>query len=149
MFAFQLLGTMLFVAVVAVTGLLGTLGLLLSVASWVAMAMYLQRATHAGGEIEAALQATLGNNYQLSIKHELLAMIPTKLDYKRLLRPFSPHLAEVERNKNVVYFQDNGVALALDIYCNRKRPENAPVLFQIHGGGWTEKMGNKDRRACR
>ena len=145
-FAIQLLGTLLFVAVGAVTGMLGVLGLLLSVASWVAMALYLQRATRAGGEIEAALQATLGKDYQLSIKPELLAQIPTKLNYKRLLRPFSMSLPEVECNKNVEFFEESGVALALDIYCNRKRPENAPVLFQIHGGGWTEKMGNKDQQ---
>ncbi len=143
-FAIQLLGTLLFVVAGAVTGLLGVLGLLLTVLSWAGMALYLQRALQAGKEVEAALQATLGNDYQQSIKPELLAQIPTKLNYKRLLRPFSPHLSTVERNKNVEFFEESGVALALDIYCNRERPKNAPVLFQIHGGGWTEKMGDKD-----
>ncbi len=143
-FVIQLLGTLLFLAVGAVTGWLGVLGLLLAVASWVGMAFYLQRAAQAGKEVEAALQATLGNDYQRLIKPELLAQIPTELSYKRLLRPFSPHLPEVECNKNVRFFEESGVALALDIYCNRRHPANAPVLFQIHGGGWTEKMGDKD-----
>ncbi|MGI9287097.1 MAG: alpha/beta hydrolase fold domain-containing protein [Pseudomonadales bacterium] len=146
-FTVQLLGTLLFVAAGAVNGFFGALGLLLTIASWVGMALYLQRAMHTDEEIESALQTTLGADYQQSIKPELLAQVPTELDYSRLVRPFSLHLPQVECIKDVIYYEENGVKLGLDIYCKRTRPENAPVLFQIHGGGWTEKMGSKDHQA--
>ncbi|MDZ7684045.1 MAG: alpha/beta hydrolase [Gammaproteobacteria bacterium] len=35
----------------------------------------------------------------------------------------------------------------LDIYRPRDPGDNRPVLMQIHGGAWTEKMGSKDRQA--
>lgn len=122
MFAIQLLGTLLLFALGAVTGLLGMLGLLLTTALWVRMAVYFHHALQAGQEVEAALQATLGTDYQQSIEPDLLQQIPTKLDYKQLLKPFSIQLPEVQCTKNVVLHTENSAELALDIYCKNSRP---------------------------
>lgn len=146
-FAVQLLGTLLFVAAGAVTGFMGALGLLLSVLSWLGMALYWHRAALTGREFDDALRATLGDGYQRLIKPELLEQIPTDPEFARLLKPFSPHLPEVEQLKNLVFHEEDGVKLLLDIYRKRSLSENAPVLLQIHGGGWTEKMGDKDGQA--
>jgi acetyl esterase/lipase len=47
----------------------------------------------------------------------------------------------VERVANIVYTAVAGRTLKLDVYRPASRPDNCPVLVEIHGGGWT--MGDR------
>ena len=143
----QLLGTMLFVWAGAVVGLLGALGLMLSLISWAGMAFIFLDSLKTGTRTEASLQQSLGSDYADAIDAALFEQIPSELDRKRLLKPFSPHLPEVQCVKDLVYGSEGGTELKLDIYHSKASVENAPVLLQIHGGGWTEKMGDKNYQA--
>ena len=70
-----------------------------------------------------------------------------ELDVPRLLRPFSSWKNEdVELIKNVEFEQIDQLNLKLDIRCHRSRPSNAPVLVQIHGGGWMHGYGSKNEQ---
>ncbi|MCP5090023.1 MAG: alpha/beta hydrolase [Gammaproteobacteria bacterium] len=143
----QVLGTLLFVWGGAVVGLPGALGLTLSLVSWAGMAYLFFDALKTGVRTEASLETSLGDDYVASIDPALLEKIPLELDGKRLLKPFSPHLPDVQCIKDIVYGSEDGTDLKLDIYRHESPLENAPVLLQIHGGGWTEKMGDKNHQA--
>ncbi|MCP4301607.1 MAG: alpha/beta hydrolase [Gammaproteobacteria bacterium] len=143
----QIVGTMLFVWAGAVVGLLGSLGLTLSLISWAGMAFLFLDSLKTGARTEASLQQSLGSDYADSIDAALFEQIPSELDRKRFLKPFSPHLPQVQCVKDLVYGSEDGTELKLDIYRSTAIVENAPVLLQIHGGGWTEKMGDKNHQA--
>lgn len=145
--ALQIIGTMLFVWAGAVVGLLGSLGLTLSLVSWGGMVYLFLDSLKTDARTEASLRQSLGSDYANAIEPALLEQIPSELDRKRLLRPFSPHLSDVECIKDLVYGSEDGADLKLDVYVGKSRPQNAPVLLQIHGGGWTEKMGDKNHQA--
>ncbi len=70
-----------------------------------------------------------------------------ELDMTRLLLPFSSWKSDqVEVIKNIVYQEVDNFRLKLDIRRNRSLPQNAPVLFQIHGGAWTHGYGSKNEQ---
>jgi len=143
----QIVGTILFVWAGAVVGLLGSIGLALSLLSWAGMAFLFFDSLKTGARTEASLQQSLGSDYVDLIEAALFEQIPSELDTRRLLKPFSPHLPEVRCIKDLVYGSEDGTELKLDIYHDKAKVENAPVLLQIHGGGWTEKMGDKNYQA--
>ena len=51
----------------------------------------------------------------------------------------------VERIRDIQYSRAAGLDLHLDLYRARNSSGNCPVLFQIHGGGWT--VANKNHQA--
>ena len=68
-------------------------------------------------------------------------------DTQRLIRPFSSWRdPQVEEIKNIVYHEVDGFRLKLDIRRSCERPENVPVLLQIHGGAWTYGYGSKNEQ---
>ena len=94
--------------------------------------------------VDAALCEALGEDY---LEH--LQRTYTDLDLSTPLRqlamPFRMDNDEVEVIKDIAYHGDHGRRGLLDIYRPRSsRREDAPVLLQIHGGGWT--IGNKDEQ---
>lgn len=145
--ALQLIGMLLFVWAGAVAGFFGALGLLLALASWTGLAFVLIDSMRTDTIVESALEQGLGSDYRASIDVALLEQIPAELDAVRLLRPFSPHLPDVTRIRDIAYGHADGIDLKLDVYHHEDKPSNAPVLLQIHGGGWTEKYGDKNHQA--
>ncbi len=93
-------------------------------------------------QVEEALTEALGIDYV-----EQLDEKPTPTDlavpWRQVATPFRFRSTGVTVEKNIA-FSDAGRRGMLDIY----RPEgditNAPVLLQVHGGGWT--IGNKDQQ---
>jgi acetyl esterase/lipase len=61
--------------------------------------------------------------------------------WRRLLVPFWLDDRRVERIANLRYADDAGRRHLCDVYRPRGGAERAPVLLQIHGGGWL--IGNK------
>ncbi|UZE96506.1 alpha/beta hydrolase [Alkalimarinus alittae] len=139
--------TLLFVAGGVVEGFWGSLGLLVLLVSWWGMIMYHLQANLAEEEVETSLVKGLGGNYRLAIRNDIHYqgdILPSK---KQLARPFkSLHSTNVEILKDIIFEQVDGLNLKLDIRRGKSPVENAPVLFQIHGGAWTHKMGSKNEQ---
>lgn len=128
----------------AVDGFFGALGLMICVASWLALVLFHDNGARARSSVEDALALGLGDDYRDQIKPEIAARFPEGPDDRRIRFPFMSIDNRVEVIKNVG-FGNHGQRL--DIYRPRKPVSNAPVLFQIHGGAWTEKLGSKDGQA--
>jgi acetyl esterase/lipase len=123
----------------------GRLGLFLTFASWAGL-LLAQRQAHAAEEvIERALVEALGQDYRARILPELRARLTHRIDWGRVWMPFPIRRPDVEIVKDVRFGRERAFDLDLDIYRNRAHPSGCPVLFQIHGGGWT--IGDKKEQA--
>ncbi|MET3960167.1 acetyl esterase/lipase [Marmoricola sp. OAE513] len=118
-------------------------GVLLAGASVGALLYSIRGATGSGVLAEKALVDSLGADYLDALPNR-----PTDADLKvplrEVARPFTLMKPGVEVIRDINY-RDGGSRARLDIY----RPEgvdltDAPVLIQIHGGGWT--IGEKDQQ---
>ncbi len=92
---------------------------------------------------EGALAEALGTDYR-----DQLDELPTPAElatpWRSLVYPFRMRNAAVKVEKNVAY-GEAGRRNFLDIYSPADGPvEGAPVLLQVHGGGWT--IGTKDQQ---
>lgn len=119
-------------------------GLALAVANLAGQAYLADQARRVQKDAEEALAEGLGYDYieQLDAK-------PTPAElatpWRSLANPFRMRNGEVVVEKNIPYAPEHGKRGLLDIY----RPAGgtdgrAPVLLQVHGGGWT--IGNKDQQ---
>ncbi len=114
----------------------------LSVASIAGLTWLIRRAQDTRPIAEAALQEGLGADYRDQFggtDQEL----PDEVTLGHLARPFHLTDPEVEVTRNINY-TEGGRRARLDIYRPRRPLAGAPVLIQIHGGGWT--IGNKEEQ---
>lgn len=132
--AWQAVATIAFVAMGALDAWPGWLGLAITLVSWVVLLAFHRRAGAVGGVFDAALRDHLAD------RAEPLARVP----FRRVARPFKFRTHGVERIRNLSY-GPHGRRNLLDVYRPRDGAEHCPVLFQIHGGGWT--IGQKDQQA--
>jgi acetyl esterase/lipase len=96
--------------------------------------------------LEASLAAGLGTDYRDAILPEITARMTHDPPASRRLNPFQFYDAGVRRTRDIPYLPDDDPRHRLDIYGPRaEMPQRAPVLLQIHGGGWT--IGNKREQA--
>jgi acetyl esterase/lipase len=58
--------------------------------------------------------------------------------------PFRPTQPHVTKHRDVRYADGAGKRHLLDVYHRDDRPSGAPVLLQVHGGGWV--IGTKDQQ---
>ncbi len=123
----------------------GWVGLGISGVSWAALLVAQTQAARAKAVCEEALSNAFGSDYFERIRPEYRKHLGHELDWKRLVRPFKIRRKGVERIRDLQYGRGGGLDLHLDIYRSIVPPQNGPVLFQIHGGGWM--MGSKDEQA--
>lgn len=119
-------------------------GLAVAAANLAGQAFLLDQARRVQKDAEDALVQGLGYDYieQLDAK-------PTPAElatpWRRLANPFRMRNAEVVVDKNVPYAPEHGKRGLLDVYRPAAGTDgNAPVLLQVHGGGWM--IGNKDQQ---
>lgn len=119
-------------------------GLAVAAANLAGQAILLDQARRVQKDAEDALVEGLGYDYieQLDAK-------PTPAElatpWRRLANPFRMRNAEVVVDKNVPYAPEHGKRGLLDVYRPAAGTDgNAPVLLQVHGGGWM--IGNKDQQ---
>ncbi|WP_020405451.1 alpha/beta hydrolase [Hahella ganghwensis] len=144
----QIIIALLFVYSGVVTGLWGALSLLLLLGSWGAMGYYYLTSDTAKDHIEKGLKQGLGEHYLTQISPELKETLTDQLDWQRVLFPHRAFRSPVVTTiRNIIYHEVNGVRLKLDIRHRHDQPQNCPVLFQIHGGAWTFRMGSKNEQA--
>ena len=119
------------------------LGLALAAANLAGQAFLLDQARRVQKDAEDALVEGLGYDYL-----EQLDAKPTPAElatpWRKLANPFRMRSTEVVVEKNVAYAPEHGKRGLLDIYRPLEPVAGAPVLLQVHGGGWT--IGNKDQQ---
>jgi acetyl esterase/lipase len=145
-FAWQLVATIGFVLAGALDAWPGWAGLGITIASWGALLALLPMSRSAERVLEASLLAGLGVDYRANLPEEIardLDAAPAPPRYP--LNPFQFNHPKVEVTRNIPYVPDGGPRNQLDIYAPRSRADKAPVLLQIHGGGWV--IGNKREQA--
>lgn len=116
--------------------------LLLAAASAAGLGYLINNARKAGDLAEAELVGSLGADYMDALERKRDEDLRAPL--RDIARPFSLMKTGVEVIRDISY-RDGGSRGRLDIY----RPEgvdlsNAPVLIQVHGGGWT--IGDKSQQ---
>jgi len=145
-FAWQLVATVGFVWAGALDAWPGWLGLGITVASWAGLLALVPISRSAEPVLEAALAAGLGADYRDGITAEAASQIEaTPPPPRRPLNPFQFRHPDVKVTRDIPYVPNGGPRNQLDIYAPREKVQNAPVLLQIDGGGWT--IGNKREQA--
>ncbi|MCD4535110.1 alpha/beta hydrolase [Nocardioides sp. cx-169] len=118
-------------------------GLALAGLNAAGLAFMIAQSRRVRDQAEESLVEALGAEYVEQLDAE-----PTPADlavpWRKLVYPFRMRSAEVRVERNLSY-NDHGRRGLLDVYLPVASPvEGAPVLLQVHGGGWT--LGNKDQQ---
>ncbi|MFO7590426.1 MAG: alpha/beta hydrolase [Acidimicrobiia bacterium] len=127
----QVIATAVFVAAGALEAWPGWLALAITLASWVGLAYLARGGLHARNVTDEALRAGLG---------EVLAPDPgdtapaTPRARHAIAWPFARPGVQVEQNLR--YAPGAKHRHLLDVYRPREPVTDAPVLLQVHGGGW-------------
>lgn len=119
-------------------------GLALAAASSAGLAHLIVQSRRAQTDAEDALVEGLGLDYV-----EQLDAKPTPADlatpWRTLINPFRQRPVGVRVARNVAYAPEHGARGMLDVYLPDGPPvTDAPVLLQVHGGGWT--IGSKEQQ---
>lgn len=115
-------------------------GLALAGLSATALAAVVASGRGARAEIESALASALGPDYrEIAGRSTPEVAVP----WRQLALPFRMRRDDVVRVRDLAY-APGGRRFRVDIYHRRDIPGNAPVLLQIHGGGWV--TGSKDHQ---
>jgi acetyl esterase/lipase len=114
--------------------------LALNAGSVAGLAAIIRTSQRARGVLEAALADGLGEGWldRLEDKPDPGEM---GTPWRQLVQPFRFQHPDVLKVADLVYDEGHGRRGRLDVYHRRDLPSGAPVLFQIHGGGWT--IGDK------
>jgi acetyl esterase/lipase len=139
----QLVATLAFAAFGGLEGAAGASGLALSFVSWGGLLALQRRAELAGAAFEGALRATLGEDYREVIPGGQRSLLRDQVEAVHWRKPFSFGSDSVEVIRGLEY-GPAGKRNQLDVYRPGGPVENAPVLLQIHGGGWV--IGEKEQQ---
>ena len=140
----HVIGVVLFIAAGALDGWQGWLGLACATGAAGGMVALIVQAQRVGGIVEQALCEGLGERYVDDIHRDFVERHDPSVPWRSVLLPFRWGHREVKRVANVQY-GPYGRRNMLDVYHRRDKPSGAPVLFQIHGGGWV--IGHKRQQA--
>jgi acetyl esterase/lipase len=132
-----------FAALGAVEGTGGLVAVLLNVATDAGLVWLVAEAMRVREVTERALREGLGDDYRSRILPHRSASYDLRVPWRQLLLPFHMSHPDVERVRNLAYGPIRRRNL-LDVYRHKDRPEGAPVLLFIHGGGWA--ISNKDQQ---
>ncbi|MEP7737789.1 alpha/beta hydrolase [Nocardioides sp. 31GB23] len=121
-----------------------TRGLALAAASSLGLAFLVAQSRRVREVAEESLVEALGADYADDLEDR-----PTPADlavpWRRLAYPFRMREPRVHVERDIVYDDALGRRGMLDVYRPADTPlEGAPVLLQVHGGGWT--IGRKDQQ---
>src|SRR4051812_11508412 len=114
--------------------------LLLNAASVAGLASIIRTSQRARGVLDAALLDGLGEKWVESLEDR---PDPGEMGtpWRQLVQPFRFQHPDVVKGTDLVYAPEHGSRGRLDVFHRRDVPQGAPVLFQIHGGGWV--IGDK------
>jgi acetyl esterase/lipase len=140
----HVISTIAFLAAGAAEGTGGTVAVVLAVVTAAVLVKLIVDANRVGDVVDAALREGLGDDYADKISPEFAALESAHVPWRSLLVPFRFKHKDVTRVRNIEY-GPYGHRNKLDVYKPKTGAEGAPVLFQIHGGGWV--IGDKREQA--
>jgi acetyl esterase/lipase len=114
----------------------GRLAVLLIIASALGLCAVAHRASRTPRLLEHALRDGLGAGYQKEIPAARMVVLSDEVPSTRYLQPWPRRTANVELIADVRY-PGGHPRNVLDVYRPAHGCHNAPVLLQVHGGGWT------------
>ena len=119
-------------------------GLALAAANAAGLAFLIDQSRRVQKNAEDALAEAIGADYV-----DQLDAMPTPADlatpWRQLVNPFRRRDDAVVVDRNIAYDPRHGKRGLLDVYRPAGRQlDGAPVLLQVHGGGWT--FGSKDEQ---
>ncbi len=128
----------------ALDALPGQLGAGLITASSLALLLVQLRALPSEAILQTALHDALGRDFAAAIPKERRTLLQRSGAEQPLLRPFAVRRGPVLRERDIAYGEHP--QQRLDVYRPaRATSTRAPVLIQLHGGGWI--TGSKDDQA--
>lgn len=116
---------------------------LLGLANTAALGYLIQRGGRSGLEFNATLKDALGESYRTELEASY-DDLDWKTPVQQLVWPFRQSTKGIEVHKNISFAPEFGRRGQLDVYKPTGDVSGAPVLLQVHGGGWT--IGNKDQQ---
>lgn len=146
--AWQVVATLFFVSSGALEAWQGWVGLGVTLVSWGGLLALLPISGRAGAVAELALDDALGAGYTADWSPSVEQAMKAQPTTNRHLWVFKMSHPAVKVTRDIPYIDDGNARHKLDIY-SPKTPlagmSPAPVLLQIHGGGWM--IGNKKEQA--
>lgn len=146
--AWQALATAAFVATGALESWQGWLGLGVTLVSWGGLLALRPIAQQAAEVTESSLRDALGDDYRKAWSPENERAMEVAPIAHRHFWAFKMRHPDVEVIRDIPYIDDGNPRHMLDIYAPKQPHPGmtpAPVLLQIHGGGWI--IGNKKEQA--
>lgn len=144
-FAWQVVATVAFVWLGALDAWPGWLGLAITLASWAALLALVPLSRRSAQVVENALQQGLGADYREKLAPTIRARLTAPNPPSHLVVPFWLYDPKVRVIRDIRYAPEAGRRHLLDVYCPRGPIDGAPVLLQVHGGGWV--IGDKRQQA--
>lgn len=144
--AWQAVATGVFAVLGAFGAWPGWVGLGITVASWVGLVAISREARGSADSMKSALAEVVGPDDLIrTLSPDAAAALRERRRERRPRLPFKLTDRRVERIGNLRYAPGAGRRHLLDVYRPRGGARNAPVLLQIHGGGWV--IGTKRQQA--
>jgi acetyl esterase/lipase len=140
----QVLVAAVLVAEGALSAWPGWLGLATMLVSSLLLWRFHGQAREAAEAVERGLRAGLGDDYRVRILPAVAEHFTDGIAWRSVALPFPIRHPDVERVRNIVYHEEGGHRLHLDVYRHRDRPTECPTLLQVHGGGWV--LGSKNEQ---
>jgi acetyl esterase/lipase len=140
----QVVATVVFVALGALDHWPGWLGLAITLASWAGLLMIIRSAQRTREAFNAALDEGLGPQWRDRVVPGDATEVPVGIEWTRVWFPFHFKRDGVERTRDLQYVDDGKRRHRLDVYRRPDAPPGAPVLLQIHGGAWM--VGSKEQQ---
>ncbi len=134
-FVLQLVFVLGFIWLGGLEGLPGWIGLGFQVVAWMLMFRMVVISSQTRDAFESAFDESLGPG------NWLVDPLRTRRSRKQLLVPLWLRDRQVKRIGNVAFTTNGHPRQRLDIYVPRGGVTQAPVILQVHGGGWV--LGNK------
>lgn len=142
---FQFTATLIFWRAGVLRSWQGVLGFAITLASWAGLTTMLLTSRGSGQLVEESLESGLGADFRERFTPEVRAALGAKdIRRSRLILPFWLTHPEVTKTRNIRYADGAGSRHLLDVYRPDRPVRDAPVLLQIHGGGWV--IGDKSQQ---
>ncbi len=141
----QLVAVVVFVAFGALDSWPGWVGLAVMALSWIGLLAALVAASHTDDAFENAFAETLGSSWRDTID-PVMSSHPSGIKWTRMFSALRfKRRGAVVRTRDVQYVDDGLRRHRLDVWRRDGVGPAAPVLLQIHGGGWM--IGSKEQQA--
>jgi acetyl esterase/lipase len=140
----QVIATVLFVAAGALEDWPGWVALAICLASWAGLVSMIVAAHRTRVVFNEALDDALGERWRDRVEPGDATDVEVGLEWARVFLPFRFKRKGVERFRDLQYVDDGKRRHRLDVYRRHDTPPGAPVLLQVHGGGWM--IGSKEQQ---